>query len=377
MFEKDENYDTLATEVRGYLTRFAYFPSEAAADIATLWAMSTHATGTDGELVFASHPRIAILSTGPGSGKSRVLELLESISKNAKRCNDPSAPGILSLIEQKTTVMIDECDQLFQARGSGQKAIKSILNSGYRPGSSVMRLGKEFSTYAPVALAGMKANFLSNESLRPLVTRSLIIDMVTKPKDSTIDPWRERLHGPIAAQLSEAISYWAKRNVNFLATCWPTLPEDCVDRNADLWEPLIAVGEAIGPIWQAKAFKACEQYVSQAAPEESRPLSPTETLLRELANIFNEKDSLPTATILEALGDSSSYWRNFPSLRASAMELSSLLKPMGVAPVKLWDADEGRALQGYKRESFGELLPTSDPSDFRPEDEEDANLLPL
>ena len=133
------NYDSLLDEVRSYLDRFCAFPSEAALDVVTLWVAHTHAVDATHKMVFESTPRLAILSSEPGSGKTRVLELVEQLSHNGTRVTDPTGPGLLCLIDQeRATVCIDEIDVLF-GPGSGQRQIRAILNSGYRRGANIVR----------------------------------------------------------------------------------------------------------------------------------------------------------------------------------------------------------------------------------------------
>ncbi|HSR24455.1 MAG TPA: hypothetical protein VLW53_12950, partial [Candidatus Eisenbacteria bacterium] len=60
--------------------RYARFPSPAALDAVTLWAAHAHMRDEAGVLVFRATPRLFLLSSEPGSGKSRVLELIGMIS---------------------------------------------------------------------------------------------------------------------------------------------------------------------------------------------------------------------------------------------------------------------------------------------------------
>lgn len=378
MFEKKQNYDALADEVRAYLSRFAYFPSAAALDTATLWAFHTHAVGNDGRLVFAGTPRLAILSSGPASGKTRVMELVSSVSRNGRNVTDPSAPGLLTLInEEKATLAIDEIDQLF-GKGATQRPIKTILNSGYRPGSSVARYGKEMETFAPVILAGMMQQFTTSEHLRPTYTRSICILMQPKPSDVKIDPWRERLHGPIAKSLAKSMAFWGQENVSHLAESWPDLPDGVEDRAADIWEPLLATAESIGPEWTERAFNACKTFVLSEAPSDSRPISPVQRLLMDLAKVFTEDmETIGTANLLAKLSNVNPYWAGIPNPKSAAMELASMLSPMGIKPVKVWVEDETgekRAVQGYKRAGLAEFLVTPETVD---DEDVDAELLPL
>jgi hypothetical protein len=61
-------------QVHGYLARFVAYPSEDAHVAHTLWIAHTHLMDA-----WESTPRIAFLSPEPGSGKTRALELTETL----------------------------------------------------------------------------------------------------------------------------------------------------------------------------------------------------------------------------------------------------------------------------------------------------------
>lgn len=377
MFDKDaDNYDALADEVKAYLKRFAYLDSDYQYDLLVLWAFSTHCVD-DEELVFASHPRLFIGSDVPASGKTRVLELIESISRKGKRVTDPSAPGLLTAInEDKASLFVDEIDLLF-GKGNTQRPIRSILNSGYRPGSTVMRFGKEMKTYSAVAMAGLQQSFTTNPDFKATYSRSICIEMNGMPDGIKVDDWRERLHLPIAQQLSRSIGYWARKNLSEMSFCFPDMPEGVKGRNADLFEPMIIVGEFIGPEWHKKAIEATKTVVLSGSPSDSRPLSPMQQLLGDLSKVFSDDSPvLPTATILERLGAMpGSKWGKYPSPRAAAMELSATLRPLDISVARV--SHEGRQVQGYRLMDLEDHFPEADLADLVDLTEEDPNLLPI
>ena len=60
---------------RAFIDRYARMPSDAAADVIALWAAHAHCREAGGTLLFENSPRLMLLSSEPGSGKSRVLGL--------------------------------------------------------------------------------------------------------------------------------------------------------------------------------------------------------------------------------------------------------------------------------------------------------------
>lgn len=343
--------DALFDEVKSYLTRFVSFPNEAAADVATLWVAHTHAVDSEHKLIFESTPRLAILSNEPGSGKTRLLELIEALSHNGRQVTDPTAPALISLVnDERAAICIDEIDVLFTG-GNGQRPVRSFLNAGYRHGAKIARYGKMSDCFAPIALAGMGANFTSNESLRPLYTRSVIIRMAKKEGNCGVDSYRERMHGPIARGLNKALSDWGQNHALELTTAWPTLPNGVDNRDADVWEPLVATAECAGPEWSKRAQAACRAIV--LADVVSDPsLTPTEALVKALARVWKGERQLPTATIITRLMElpDAPYKNMWPNPRTAAMELSALLRPLKIEVTKIRTGE--RSLQGYKLEQF-------------------------
>jgi hypothetical protein len=347
-------------ETRAYIARFCALPSDAALDAVTLWVAHTHAVDTAGRLAFETTPRLAILSNGPASGKTRVLEMVQRLSSNGVQVADPTGPAVVSLIdEEHATVCIDEIDLLF-GPGNSQRAVRTVLNSGYRAGAVIPRNGRIRNCFGPVALAGMGQTFRTAGALRPTYSRSIIINM--RPAPNVAD-YRERLHGSLARELEASLREWAGGHSTTLATAWPELPQGVTGRVADVWEPLISVGEVAGAEWGDRARAACCALALSDAEEVEETTSPAERMLAALGRVFMGAAELTTAVILERLAVLPDCDYRWPSPRTGAMELSATLRPLGVRPVKVWvpaeDGGEGRSLQGYRLADFAHLLPES------------------
>jgi hypothetical protein len=344
----------LLDETRAYLARFCSLPSDAALDTVTLWVAHTHAVDISHRLVFETTPRLAILSNGPASGKTRLLELVQRLSANGVQVADPTGPAVVSLIdEEHATVCIDEIDMLF-GPGNGQRAVRTVLNTGYRVGAKIPRAGKIRDCFGPVALAGMAQNFRTSTALRPTFTRSIVVNM--RPASACVD-YRERLHGQHGRALNAALTAWGASRAAALATAWPALPEGVTGRLADIWEPLVAIGEVAGGEWGERARRACMALALSDVDGHEEAVTPASRMLEALGRVFMGATELTTAVILERLAILPGCEFRWPSPRTGAMELSAMLKPLGVGPVKLWVADEGRALQGYRWADIAPLLP--------------------
>ena len=123
-------------EVHGFLGRFACFPTEAARDAVTLWCAHTHAVSA-----FSASPRLSVLSDGPASGKTRVLELVAMLSANSSLEVDITGPALVAMMSQaQPTVILDETDTIFGVNGgNSHRSLRAVLNSGYKQGATVSR----------------------------------------------------------------------------------------------------------------------------------------------------------------------------------------------------------------------------------------------
>ena len=146
---------------RAHLQRFVSFPSQAAADLATVWAAGTHVVGTDDRLLFDTFPRIGFFSDLPGSGKTSALERTLSLAFHGELVLGPTPMSFCTMIsERRSSVGIDEVDNMLGA-GAAKADLRAILNAGYKRNSTGWTRGKQapMSVYAPVGLAGLCARF--------------------------------------------------------------------------------------------------------------------------------------------------------------------------------------------------------------------------
>ena len=373
---EEYDYQLLADEVKSYIKRFCYMDSESKYDIATLWVFHTHVRNSEDKLAFAETPRLAILSDGPASGKSRLLELVNSLSFNGQVVLSPSPAGLLSaLTEDNATVALDEIDLYFGR--SNRADSKAILNGGYRAGSFVRHGNAKKDTFGPIVMCGMGANFLNNQTLSATRSRSIILRMLPRPDDAKLESYRAVLQRPYAEKLKSVITYWGSKNANDLAFSMPDLPPGISDRDADIWAPLLACGEFLGKRWSDMAKNACKTSVLSTSSEDARPLTPQEQLMRDLHKVLDmNAEKMSTAIILEGLMDANPTWKRHINARSAAMELSATLRPLGIEPMKVWIDD--KAVQGYRTAEFKDHLPTFGPSDSSDVyEEDDADLLPI
>jgi len=287
----------LLGRVERFVARFVAAPSQHALVALTLWAAHTHAMGA-----FESTPRLALLSPEPSSGKTRALEVLETLTPAPLHGLNASTAAIFRTIAAaRPTLLLDEVDAIFGRAGASDPAredLRALLNAGHRRGASIPRCvgpshePKRFEVYAAVALAGL------GDLPDTLMTRSIVIRMRRRLAGETISPFRVRDATPAGHGLRDELATWCAEIADALADARPVMPEGIEDRNADVWEALLAIADAAGDAWPARARAAAVALAGEAV---SNAASLGIRLLGDLRDVFGEADRMSTAAILDAL----------------------------------------------------------------------------
>jgi hypothetical protein len=109
---------------------------------------------------------------------------------------------------------------------------------------------------------------------------------------------------------------------------WPNLPPQITDRDADVWEPLIAIADAVGGTWPDRARVAGVALVADA-----REVEPSLgiKLLGDVRLAFGDADELSSKALLLALYDiEESTWSDFKGKPLNERGLSTRLRQYGV-----------------------------------------------
>ena len=127
-----------------------------------------------------------------------------------------------------------------------------------------------------------------------ILSRSVIVRMRRRHAGERVAPYRRRVHAAEGYRIRDIIATWA----HSFDLVWPELPNEIQDRDADVWEPLVAVADAIGGFWPERARVAAVALVADS--KEAEP-SLGIRLLTDLRSIFEGEVELPSKTILERL----------------------------------------------------------------------------
>ncbi len=322
----------LLDDVEAFLRRFIAFPSEHCLVAATLWAAHTHVVDA-----FESTPRLALLSPEPGSGKSRVLEVLELLVPRPLHAINATPAALFRKVSDKAgspTILFDEVDTLFGPKAKDNEDVRGMLNAGHRRGATALRCvvkGKqidveEFPAFCAVALAGL------GDLPDTIMTRSVVIRMRRRSPGEHVEPFRHRIHSPEAEPIRNALEQWASEVRDGLQHAWPKMPDGIVDRNADVWEALLAVADVAGGHWPDRARVAAVALVALAG---DRPRTLGLQLLEDLRISFNYVDThlLSSDRLLELLiGLDESPWGDLRGKALDARGLARMLKKYDVKP---------------------------------------------
>ena len=130
------------------------------------------------------------------------------------------------------------------------------------------------------------------------------------------------------------------------------MPDGIEDRNADVWEPLLAVADLAGGDWPKRARDAAVTLVTAAADQKQ---SLGIQLLADLRVIFGDIEVMATETVLSklhALEDAP--WADLRGKPLDARGLASRLRKYELSS-KTVRLDADHTAKGYRREDLADL----------------------
>jgi len=316
----------LLDEVEDFHRRFNVFPTEAAFVAVTLWDAHAHLLDC-----FDSTPRLAFLSPEPGSGKSRALDVVETLVPRSMAAADASASALFRSVSGldggRPTILFDEIDTIFGPKAGENEQLRGFINAGHARGRPVYRCVGDgsnqqvqgFPSYCAVAVAGL-GNLPDT-----IMTRSVIIRMRRRARNEKVEAFRTRIHVREGNQLRDRLAKWAETVQDTISGTFPEMPDEVTDRPADVWEPLIAVADAAGGDWPRRAREACLTLVKASQANDKGSIGIR--LLTDLRDhVMTGIDRLPTVAILDRLNAlDDAPWADFNGKPLDSRRLSRML----------------------------------------------------
>jgi hypothetical protein len=344
--------DHLLDALDDLLARFVAFPSDHDRHSVAAWVLHCWTLQA-----FDSTPRLALLSPEKGSGKTRTLEVLELVVPGPRHTVNMSAAALFRLVggDEPVTLLMDEADTYLGWKvARDHEDIRGLVNAGHRRGAVTYRVSiesgpasvQEFAAFAPVALAGI------GDLPDTIIDRSVVIAMRRRAPDEPVQPFRRRKIAPEVAGLRDAIEGWAADHLDRLADSLDDLdlPDGIEDRPADVWEPLIAIGDAAGPVWSDRLRTAAVVLNGQRA---ERDPSLGMQLLRDVRDVFHRLgvDRIPSVDLARELVDiEGAPWSDLRGKPIDAPGVAKRLRQYQVRPaVHRFGEDTAR---GYLVEDF-------------------------
>lgn len=357
-------------DTAAFLSRFVAYPSDDCLTAAALWVAHAHAVDR-----FESTPRLAHLSPEPGSGKSRSLEVIETLVPRPIHAVNATSAALFRSISSDDgppTILFDEIDTIFGPKAKESEDVRGMLNAGHRRGATALRCvvkGKqielvEFPAFCAVALAGL------GDMPDTLMARSIVIRMRRRAPHERVEPFRHRLNAAEGATIGTRLARWTEQVGDDLEAAFPDLPQGIEDRNADLWEPLLAIADAAGGEWPERARRSA---VALVALSMERPATLGVRLLQDLYTSFTSLSvqAFSTATAVDFLvGMDESPWGDLRGKALDARGLAKRLRPYDIKPKNIRIG--ASVVKGYERSDFLDAWTRYLPAEPHPGPEDSA-----
>lgn len=321
------------------LDAYAVFPNREARDATILWVAHTWVFKQ-----FEATPRLSIFSTEYGSGKSRVMDLVCGMSPDTISTVNARPSMIYNAIEdrERVVISIDELDMIFGPRGSSNtnKALLAIINEGFTSEGTVQSGSpgnyRTLSLFAPIVTAGK--GFVPNA----LHTRSIRIPMRKANGRVKLEDYRLKKVRFQYAQVREVLDKWSRSSGGVLEMV--DIDNPLTDRDADKWEPLLAIAALAGGDWKKRVSRAARLLERDDAGDEL-PLSTL--MVRNIQTYVEEQeltegDRIFTKVLVKALVDDFDWDPELISPR-------SIAKVLGNYGLEPGDVRVGKKVaKGYK-----------------------------
>jgi hypothetical protein len=337
----------LLDRVYEFLGRFIVYPDHHAHVAHALWIAHCHLMDC-----FETTPRLAFLSPEPSSGKTRALEITELLVPSPVLATNVSPAYLIRRIgaEDGVTILFDEIDTVFGPRAKdANEDVRALLNAGYRRGAVVGRcvmhgataVTEELPSFAPAALAGL------GRLPDTVLSRSIVIRMQRRAPDEHVIPYRRRDHAEEGQRLCGDLAAWAAAAASRITI--PDMPGEVVDRDADCWEPLLAVADAAAGHWPDTARCCAVLLVLLLREEGEERLSLR--LLADMRTVLGDDEQAATTVILDKLHAlDESPWADIRGKPLNDRGLATRLRPYHIKPrnIRIGEATP----RGYRRADF-------------------------
>ena len=334
-------------EIEKFIGLYATIPDPHYVLPIALWALATHCYqrfDAFGYLVFSSDV--------PGSGKSRMLEILACVCSRPRLHSKITLAAMSSIIEQYLpTLLIDQAERLSRTEHDDMMA---CLLSGYRQGTPVTVLYKGEAVERPIYCP--KAFALLGDMMEAARDRSIIIPMQTR-REKRKFLWREarELGEPITKCCALLLEEHGEEIDNAISN-FHGLP-GFVGREEEIWMPIFIICELFWPSRRIELERAAADICAQkravprkvsatAAKMAADAIRDSERLMHDLMTLRGPEVGIRTNDALRRLADiNNAPWRNYAGVGLTDQKMAELLAYYCVRPRQF--KVNGKNLRGY------------------------------
>jgi hypothetical protein len=328
----------IAEEIRTSVTAYAVVAPHVDTALA-LWVMASYRLNE-----FRKFPLLNITAPEMNCGKSVIIDLLACYCGRALEVENISPSAIYRTIELcQPTLLIDEADTFLK----GNEDARGILNSAHKRGGGVVRTvgddhePKKFSTYTPIAIAGIGAVHGT------ILSRCIVVQMERMGPDDHIHTMMATDEPQALAARSKLLAWAAEVIPGGVAM---VVPKTGNRRIMDCWNPLFVIAHLLGGEWPERCLRAF-QALNQRDAEEDNPGT---ELLRDIRRVFELEGgtAIHTSVLVESLiALDDSRWADWNRGRGiNAKGVAKLLKPYRVRSQQI--KIQGLNRHGYPMASF-------------------------
>lgn len=333
---------TLIDDVLEYIERFVELATPGQSLVEAVWVIHSWLI----EIAMVT-PYLYISSKGPGSGKTRNMDVLATLVRNPDSGTDSPVHVLAQEIAaSQPTLFFDEIDTVFAGRAA-VSGLKRVLNIGYVRGAVIKRQRANAIEVWPVFCAKVMAGIRNNHLPDSLLSRAIPIEMSQRRKKLERFNKFRTLRDPQRQELVDRLAAFAEEFAVDVALQRPEPVKALDDRRNEIVEPLLQIAIVLD-----KEAELREALVNLYQGDRSRP-SREQALLARIKRAFDlqaaqggSDKAMHTEDLIAALG---SYY--------TPRTLSIVLKEFGFERTASETVRIGNKVKrGYARADFEPLF---------------------
>jgi hypothetical protein len=265
--------------------------------------------------------------------------------------------------ESHPTLLWDEIDSVFGNRTSSEanENKRALINAGYERGLKAVRMERGHGGFVKVQFDPFCPKILSGIGRLPdtIVDRSIPILIHRRLKTQPCQKYR-RHDRDLAKPLHDSLERWAS---SFRVKQSPQMPDGLSDRQEDIWEPLLAIADAIGGEVPRLAREAAQVLCDNSEDESGYGT----TQLLAIKKVVGEQGRLSSADLINGLWEADALPSRLmeddqPNHKKIGHWLSKFIQSYGGKPARKLRFGE-QTLKGYEAAELKQVFDRYCPSE--------------